>query len=509
MESRSIKAGRNISVGLLLKLYQIAFPFILRTVILRNLGVNYVGLGGLFKSILSVLNLAELGVGSAMVFSMYKPIAENNSKKICALLCVYKKYYYLIGGIIALIGLCIMPIVPRLIKKDVPEDINLFVLYLISLFTSVISYWLYAYKGSLFLAHQRSDVLSKISIISNTIMYVSQIAVLILTKNYYLFTLLAFFCQILDNILISFFASKYYPEYKAFGVLPIQEKKKINSRIRDLFTARFGYVITNSFDTIVVSAFLGLVCLTTYQNYYFIVESIYSIVVVFFTSVTAGIGNSLITETIDKNYGDLEKFTFLTCVLTTVFTCCFAVLCQPFMVLWVGSKLLLDDSYVFVFCLYFYFLVLGMALASIKDAAGLWEKDRFRPLIGALVNLFLNLVTVRFIGLYGVLLSTIICYAFVSVPWLIHNLFSQLYKRSAIKYIKNLLFYLFIGFICVFLSIVVSNKLIVDGFIGMIVRAFVALFISIFVQFLIFRNTLVYRDSKNLLIDMIIGGMKR
>ena len=151
-------ASRNITFGLAQKIYQIIVPFLLRTALIVYLGAEYVGLNSLFISILAVLNIAELGVGNALVFSMYKPIAHDDTKTICALMRLYKIYYIIIGAIVLAAGLVILPFIPQLIKGDVPADVNVYVLYLLNLGATVLSYWVLSYKNSILLAHQRTDV---------------------------------------------------------------------------------------------------------------------------------------------------------------------------------------------------------------------------------------------------------------------------------------------------------------------------------------------------------------
>ena len=183
---RTVNAGRNIAFGMILQVYQIAIPFIMRTAMIYFLGVEYLGLNSLFSSVLQVLNLAELGVGAAMVYSMYKPIAEDDTAKICSLMKLYRTYYRVIGGVIGGTGLVLTPFIPLLVKSDLPEDINVYILYLMNLALTVLSYWLFAYKNSLFQAHQRIDIPNKVTLITNTIMYILQFFVLIYIKNYYL-----------------------------------------------------------------------------------------------------------------------------------------------------------------------------------------------------------------------------------------------------------------------------------------------------------------------------------
>ena len=175
---RTKNATRNIVVGMILKIYQLLVPFVIRTVMIHMLGMEYLGLNSLFTSILQVLNLAELGVGSAMVFSMYKPIAEDDSATINDLMRLYQFYYRIIGIIILTVGIIITPFIPKLIKSDIPSGLNIYILYYLNLGATVISYWLFAYKNCLLTAHQRSDVISKLTIITNTVMYVGQIIAL-------------------------------------------------------------------------------------------------------------------------------------------------------------------------------------------------------------------------------------------------------------------------------------------------------------------------------------------
>ena len=411
---RTKNAGRNIVFGVMLKAYQIVIPFVMRTVMIYLMGVQYLGLNSLFTSILQVLNLAELGVGSAMVYSMYKPIAIDDETRICALMKLYRTYYRVIGLVIAIIGAFLTPFIPKLIKSDVPPDINIYILYILNLAVTVLSYWLFAYKNCLLDAHQRTDVTSKVTLVTNTVQYALQILVLVLFKNYYAYVIVALFTQAMTNIVIAMVVTKMFPDYRPNGKLESSEIKTINRRIRDLFTAKLGGTITNSADTIVISAFLGLTTLAVYQNYYFIMNAVCGFITVLFSSITAGIGNSLVTETIEKNYKDFKVFSFIICYILCICCCCFIGLYQPFIRLWVGNKYILDYRFVILFCVLFYCLELAMLWASIKDAAGLWHSDRFRPLVGASVNLILNIVLVQYCGLYGIILSTVLSYIFIS-----------------------------------------------------------------------------------------------
>lgn len=392
---RTKNATRNIIFGVILKAYQIIVPFLMRTAMIYFMGVQYLGLNSLFTSILQVLNLAELGVGSAMIYSMYKPIAEDDNTTICALMRLYRTYYRLIGLVIAIVGCALTPFIPKFISGDVPTGVNIYILYLLNLGATVLSYWLYAYKNSILQAYQRTDVVSKVALATSTIQYVFQLLVLWLFKNYYYYVVVTIVTQAVTNVVTAAIANKLYPEFRPNGKLPRDVVQQINHRIQDLFTAKIGSVVIGSADTIVISAFLGLTVLAVYQNYYFIMNSICGFITVVFSSITAGIGNSLVTESAEKNFNDFKKFTFIICFILCICCCCFAGLYQPFMRIWVGNEFMLDYSFVILFCILFYCLELAMVWATVKDAAGMWHTDRFRPLIGAGVNLIMNIILVQ------------------------------------------------------------------------------------------------------------------
>lgn len=489
---RTKNAGRNIVFGSILKLYQLLVPFLMRTAMIYFMGVQYLGLNSLFTSVLQVLNLAELGVGSAMVYSMYKPIAEEDKTTICALMKLYRLYYRVIGLVIAVIGITLTPFIPKLIKSDLPAGLNVYILYLLNLSVTVLSYWLFAYKNSLFQAHQRSDVPSKVALATNTVQYGLQLLVLVFLKDYYVYVIVALATQALTNIVTAIAANKMYPDYKPIGKLDKYAVKAINKRIRDLFTAKLGGTIVNSADTIVISAFLGLTTLAIYQNYYFIMNSVMGFVIIIFTSCTAGIGNSLVTETKEKNYFDFKKLAFLIIWIATVCISCFVCLYQPFMKLWVGDNLLFGMDIVVLLCVYFYIFLVNNLSCVYKDAGGMWHEDRFRPLIGGLANLVMNLIMVQFIGIYGVLLSTILSYIMVAMPWLIHNLFKLVFKRSPKEYVLTILIGALISAVIAALCYVICWLLPLQGIVQLIVNGAVCLVVSNAALILFYRHNKMY-----------------
>ena len=491
---RTKNATRNIIFGVILRAYQIIVPFLMRTAMIYLMGVQYLGLNSLFTSVLQVLNLAELGVGSAMIYSMYRPIAEDDNTTICALMKLYRTYYRLIGLIIAVVGCILTPFIPKLISGDIPQGINIYILYLLNLGATVLSYWLFAYKNSILQAHQRTDIVSKVTLITNTIQYVLQLFVLWIFKNYYLYVIVMLVTQALTNIVTAIMADKIYPQFKPKGELHKEEIHQINQKIRDLFTAKLGGVVVGSADTIVISAFLGLTTLAVYQNYYFIMNSICGFITVIFSAITAGIGNSLVTESSEKNYNDFKKFTFIICFILCICCCCFVGLYQPFMKLLVGKKFMLSFSFVILFCILFYCLELAMVWATVKDAAGLWHSDRFRPLIGACANLIMNIVLVQVIGLYGIILSTVFSYIFISMPWLIHNLFKFLYNESLKVYLKDLSMYILVAILATTITTIICRKITFVGIFELVFKGIISIIIPVSIEILCYRKKEEFKE---------------
>ena len=437
---RTRRAFVNIIWGFIEKMITLICPFIIRTIMIYKLGNEYLGLNGLFTSILQVLSLAELGFGDAIVFSMYKPIIENDNKMLSALLNLYKKVYRIIGMVILCVGLLILPFITKFVKGGYPSEVNIYVLYCIYLFNTVISYFLFAYKESLLKAHQRNDVNSRILSGCNIVMYVLQIIVLLLFSNYYLYIVIMPVTTIVLNCVRSLFVKKMYPQIVCEGHIEKDAVIGLSKRIIGLTLNKLAQVCRNSFDSIIISSFLGLVILARYQNYYYIISALTVMVSIITTAVGSGIGNSIAAETVEKNYSDYKEFLFIYNWIACFCTVCMLCLYQPFIELWVGKSNVLPLSTVILCCIYFYTMKLGDIAAVYRQAAGIWWEDKFRPIVESVVNLAVNIVLVKYIGVDGVLVSTIISIVCINIPWATYVLFKVYFKMSIkevfFKYIR-------------------------------------------------------------------------
>lgn len=431
--ARTKNAIRNIVFGSINKIIGIILPFFSRTVILYLLGTEYLGLSSLFSSILSFLSLSELGVGNAMVYSMYKPIAQNDTRTIQALLNLYRRFYRIIGTVIMVLGLSLMPFLRKLIHGSVPSDINLYALYFLYLFNAVLSYWLFSYKSAVLQAHQRNDVNSKIASIITPLSYVFMLGSLFLTHNYYAYIAWLPIFTILTNIIRMLYVDRHYPQLKPEGEISPELKRSIIKKVSALIGTKLNTVVLHAADNLVMSAYLGLTVIAIYGNYHYIMTSITGFLSICYSAMTAGLGNSIVLESEDKNYNDFIKFSFINSWLVGWCTVCLICLYQPFMEIWTKGRLLFPFYIVLEFGLYFFIYQIRKIPVTYKDAAGIWWEDRFRPYVCMVTNVVLNVVLVQVIGVSGIILSTVFS-LFISIPWENYTIFKYIFHRSSREY---------------------------------------------------------------------------
>lgn len=427
-------ATKNLFWGVVSKLVGILLPFVMRTIIIYILGTLYLGLDGLFTSLLNVLSLSELGFSSALIFSMYKPIAENDTAAVCALLNFYKKCYRVIGGVIFVLGLCIMPFLRHLISGTYPQDINLPVLYLIYLINTSSGYFLFAYKKALLNAVQRADIESNINTIMMLLRCTIQIIILFVFKNYYLYAVILPVATILNNLIANYMTKRRYPQYLCSGSIDKELRGEIGLKVRGLVYQKIGGVVLTSVDNVVISVFLGLNILAIYENYHYIILAIFGILSVIMRSLKPSVGNALVLEDKEKNYKQFKTLNYLYVWLVSWSVCCLLCLFQPFMRLWVGSSLMLTDDIMLLWVVYFFSYKWFDMLYVYLEAAGIWWESRMVPIIASAVNLVVNIILVQIIGLSGILISTIVSVLFVYNIGYAYTLFRYCFtQKGALK----------------------------------------------------------------------------
>ncbi len=410
-------AKKNMVFGTMNRIVSIICPFISRTVIQIILGSQYLGLNSLFSSVIQVLNISELGIGAAIIYSMYKPVAENDTATVNALLNFYRKVYATIGAAILVLGACLVPFIPHFISGPYPEEINITVLYMIYVVNTALSYFLYAYMQSLIIVYQRDDINSRTNMVITLLLYGTQIIILLTTKNYYLFLLMMPVFTVINNLRIAYITHRMFPQYRPEGRITKEMSSDISTRVKGALIQNVCQMSRNSFDSICVSAFLGLVVTAVYNNYFYIMNAISGLLHVVTASLQGGIGNHVATKTAEENFRELKEADFAYMWLSGWCTVCLLCLFQPFMSIWMGEDMMFSFPIVILFCLYFYLLKMGDMRSIYLTTNGLWWGHRYRALAEAIGNLILNIVLCRFFGVYGIIIATILTLFICNFLW--------------------------------------------------------------------------------------------
>lgn len=510
MDGRTDRALRGIVWGLANTVASIGLPFITRTFIIYILGVEYVGLGSLFTSVLQVLSFTELGLGSALVYSMYGPIARHEDAKVRALLNFYKKSYRVIGCIILVIGLALSPFLDRLVDGDMPAGIGLHTLFLIYLANNVVGYFMFAEKTSLLLACQRDDLNSRVSLFIKIVQNVLQVIIIILARNYYLFSICIPVCTVLSNVLSALISQKEYPQYYCEGKIDRAELKNIEKNVGGMVFQKIGSIVLTSVDTIVISAFLGLRVLGIFNNYYYIILALNSFMGMVCRVMIPAVGNSIACESIEKNYKDFQKFLLIGQWIVIWMSTSMLCLCQPFIKLWVGEELMLPDSIAILFSVYFFVFKWLDIVYVYREASGIWWQGKMFPLLSAVVNLTLNIVLVQIIGLAGILLSTILCLLLIHDTLGVYIL-KKYYFNETMNIRKFYFRQAYIAFCFVFIgfaTFAVCSAFHFDGLIQLLVRALICVVLPNLLLMVFFHKFGTYNEIKKLVVNGILRRLK-
>lgn len=501
---RSENARRNIYVGIINKIITIFLPFVVRTVTIKTIGVDYLGLNSLFSSILQVLNLTELGFSSAIVYCMYKPIAENDTETLCGLYNYFKNVYRIIGIIILLCGVLLTPFLPYLISGNPPIGINIYIVYWIYLFNTSVTYMLYAYKSSIPNAMQRTDMVNLVSMISMAGMYISQIVVLVAFKDYYLYIILMPLFTIVNNLLLSFIVDKAFPTIKCSGQISKETKKEIKVKLTGLMINKICQITRNSFDSICISAFLGLTVTAMYNNYYYVINALVGFSTIIIQSLTAGVGNSSIIESREKNYRDMRKINFIYMWLGGWATICLLCLYQPFMKIWMGNSYLFPYGVVVSFSIYFYALKMGDIRGLYSDANGLWWENRFRAIAESLANLVLNILLGKLLGVYGIIIATLTSLLIINFGMGSQIVFKHYFKNGKMgEYFNDHFKYAITTGIAALPTIYICSLVVGNDWIILISRFAICCVLPNLIYYVIYRRNEVYKEALPWLVEKI------
>ncbi len=498
--NRSENTKRNIIVGEIDKISGILLPFFVRTMILHVIGAEYLGLTGLFYSILQMLNLTEMGFGTAIVYSMYQPIAQNDTKMINALLTFYKKVYQRVGIAVMGVGMALMPFLPRLIHGAVPADINLYLLYLVYLSNSCIGFFVFPERKALLIAHQRDDLGARIHIFTQLGMYLAQAACILLSKNYYLYALMMPLSSLWYSLLCAKQVRKQYPIYLGGGRIDPGICQEIKKQVIGLTIRKAAVMSRDAFDSIFVSAFLGLSMTAIYANYYYIMDSVVMILAVVKTSMAGGVGNSIALDSPERNLQKMHQIDFLFLWISGWCAVCLLCLYQPFMILWLGKNMTLPFEMVVLFSVYFYVLKMGDIRTLYGESAGIWWQARYLSIAEAAANLCLNWMMVQWMGLKGIILATLISYFIFNFIGGAALLYKYYFTQGGLAgYMLSHMKYAAVTGVAGVITYAAAWQIQIGGLAGFALKAAVCAVVPNFVFYLAYCKTKDFKDSMTLL----------
>lgn len=407
MDGRLKKSKRNLYYGIIYQISYVVLNFITRLVMIYSIGMTSVSLNGLFSEVLSVLSLAELGIGSAITYSLYIPLALNDTKKVTQIMNLFKTSYRIIAGVIASIGLLMIPFIPYLITNTVINERYLISVYLLFLIQTAASY-LFSYKAALLNADQKSYVISKRTMFVRFVFFILNIGCLFLFRNFMLYLFLDIMQTFAINIFISKKVDQIYPYVKEKDRLTKDEQKAIFSNVKHLFIGNLSGKITNSSDNILISLLVGTNCIGPYSQYSMIINGIMRLFTQASNSITGSVGNLLATEKSIKCQQIFENITFVFFLAGSICACCFYVMITPFLSVFIRNEYVLSDFIVCILSINMFVSILKMPLWTFVSASGLFKLDKYISIIGSSLNLFVSIILGLEYGIAGIFLGTFI-----------------------------------------------------------------------------------------------------
>ena len=484
--SRTHNSIRNILVGFFSRIISILLPFFIRTIIINKLGADYVGLDSLFTSVLQVLSLTELGISSAIVFSLYEPIAHENYNEICEWMDLYRIVFWWIGTIILILGLCVCPFIDRFIADSYPNEINIQFVFLVYLLNSTISYYFGGYISAIIVANQRNDIIDFVSTIIVALRNLVQLATLYMLGNYYLYIIITPLFTLFTNILLYRIAIDKYPYCKKHNKPNIKKLWLISKQLKGLILGKLSIVSRGSLDSMVLSAIIGLRVLGIYSNYLVVISTLMSVLIVIVRGISASVGNSIVIDKKEKLNRDHIKFDFYYMFLISMVTICLTSLFQPLMRIWLGEELMLPDNTALLFCLYFYVCNMGQIRSVYSEGAGLWWNMRYAVIFEVILNFMLNIILGRVLGVNGILIATIISTFMNSVVIVTYITYKILFSDSPLAFLGHNSCYAVVTIISCFFIKNIIKKISITSYWELILCAILCAFLGGIILFIVY-----------------------
>lgn len=507
---RTEKSINNSIFAMINNITAMIIGLVSQKVFILILGTEYLGLNSLFSNILSMLAIVELGIGSAIIFNLYKPIKENDFKTINSLMKFYKKAYRIIAVIVFSIALIIIPFLKYFIT-DLTVNINIIIVYLLFVIDVVLGYFL-SYKRSILYADQKNYIIHRAHIIITFIVNVLQILSLYLTKNYYLYLIVKIIINFLENLYISKYVNKKYSFIDMNNATKLDKEieNDIFKKVKALFFHKIASFMVLGTDNLIISRYLGIFSVGLYSNYYLLISCTNKLFNQGLVALTPSVGNLLVEQNTKKNYDVFDKIRFINYWISTFTGVSLLLLIEPFIKIWLGNDFILPTIVLIVLIVNYYQKMMRSSYVIFKEAAGIYYEDRFVPIAESFVNIVFSIILVKLIGLPGVFLGTVIsglCLWCYSYPKFVYKkLFNRLYKQYAFETVG----YISLFFVISFLSFSISKLIVINNIIfSFLFNIVLAIIIPNLIIIIIFRKNKNYKYFINLLKEIFFKKILR
>ena len=406
--NRTGRSARNFLFTLLSNAAAVLIGLAAQKIFIMILGLEYSGLNGLFSNVITMLSIADLGIGEAVVFHMYRPLEENDRDTVCALMDFYKKAFRVVALVIAAVGVCLIPVLPYIAKTE-NTAIHLTPVYLIFLLDVVFSYLL-SYKRSMLYADQKNYIVNIVHMAYLLLMNTGQLLMVLFTHNYYLYLLVKLFFRILENVVIIRIVDKSYPYLSEGASKPLSAEIRadIKKKVGALFFHKVGTFCVNGTDNILISTFLGLTVTGLYNNYFLVIDAVTKLFGPAISALTPSVGHLLVEAGSDRLFGVFRKIRFMNFWIACFAATSLLVMVQPFVSLWFGPQYLLEVPVIMLLAFQLFQTLMRGSYNAFQDAAGIFYENRFVPLAESALNLISSLILLHVFGLAGVFMGTII-----------------------------------------------------------------------------------------------------
>ena len=470
--SRSQNSAKNIFFGYIGNIVITILGFVLRTVFIYKLGKTLLGVNGLYTNILSVLSLADLGLGTAMNFSLYDPVAKKDYKRITIYMSLFKKAYRYIAAVVAVLGLLLVPFLQYIIKDPGDIGIGELRLYYVIFLVNIVSTYFVAYKYSLVNAEQKGYIQTNILTITKFITVSLQIVVLLSGFGFTVYLLTQMSVELVQKLFVSIYLDRKYPYLldKPEGELPEKDKREIVKNVKALLLHKIGDIARFQTDNIIISAFISISLVGMVDNYVLVTTSVSGFVNILFNSVIASLGNLIATENKEKQYQVFKAYRFMGAWIYGFSAVGYFVLLTPLISLLWGNDYALGIGAVGFFLLDYYFKGFRIVLTNFKTAAGIFDEDKYIALIQGVINLVISIVLVQKLGLIGVYIGTVVSGLIANVvkPSIIYK---KCFDRKVSEYYRDSLVYILISAVSIAIVLGFNTLIATDNWLGFAIMA--------------------------------------